>query len=152
MEPSQACIDLIVRFEKYRYSAYRPTPNDVWTIGFGHTVDVHEGDVCSYPQALTYLGEDLAPVTRAVNRCVTVPITQDQFDALVSFTFNVGIGAFEESTLLRKLNDGDTGGAASEILKWDHQDGEVLGGLVRRRAAEQHLFLSGGPDELPPAA
>jgi lysozyme len=83
----------------------------------------------------------MAVAAENVNQLATVPLTQNQFDALCDFVFNVGAGNFEESTLLRKLNDGDYGGAASEFDRWVHSGQTVLPGLVRRRAAEKALFL-----------
>lgn len=85
---------------------------------------------------------ELADCERAVSAAVTVSLSQSQFDALVSFAYNVGIGAFRSSTLLRKLNAGDYQGAADQFLLWDKNDGKVMRGLTRRRQAERALFLS----------
>lgn len=134
--------DLIKDFEKLRLVAYLPTPDDVWTIGWGHTKGVKQGDVCTVEQAEQYLTEDLDWSEWAVNTLVKVPINQNQFDALVSFTFNLGAGNFSQSTLLRKLNGGDYVGAALEFPRWNKQAGKVLAGLVRRRKAEQTLFTT----------
>lgn len=115
-------------------------PAQVWTIGYGHTKGVKAGDTCTKEQAEAWLLEDCEDAERAVQRLVTVPINQNQFDALVSFTFNLGSGNLTASTLLRKLNSGDYVGAALEFSKWVKGGGRVLPGLVTRRKAEQNLF------------
>lgn len=143
MTPSLACYALIKRFESFRPTAYRPTKNDVWTIAWGHTAGVKEGDTCDYAQGEAWLTQDALDAAKPINEHVAVPLTQPQFDALVSFVFNVGVGNFEESTLLRLLNDGEYTVAANEMLKWDHQGRAVLSGLERRDEAERALFLSG---------
>jgi len=140
VSPSKVCFDLIKGYEKFRPTAYLPTKDDVWTIGYGHTEGVKEGDTCTLFQAEQWLYDDLEPVCAAVNTYVTFPIVQYQFDALVSFTYNVGIYAFRESTLLRKLEDGDVEGATAEFDRWNKQKGKVLGGLVARRTEERKMF------------
>ncbi len=92
-------------------------------------------------QADSALISDLAQCERAVNRLVKVTLTQNQFDALVSFVFNVGSGNLQSSTLLRKLNSGDYKGAADEFLRWNKAAGKVMNGLVARRTAEREFFL-----------
>ena len=145
MTPSNNCYDLIKRFEGCKLTAY-PDPGtggDPWTIGYGHTgPEVKSGMTISQSIADAYLVKDAEHAADVVKRAVTVPMTQGQFDALVSFVFNCGAGNFLKSTLLRKLNAGDTLGASLEILKWSKAAGKELPGLVRRRAAEQSLFLS----------
>ena len=91
-------------------------------------------------QSEALLKQDLAKFETGVEKLVTHPITQDQFDALVSFSFNLGLGALKGSTLLKKLNAGDFQGASNEFSKWVNAGGQRLQGLVRRRAAEQMLF------------
>jgi lysozyme len=114
-----------------------------WTIGYGHTgPHIEEGMTISQEEADHLLLLDVQESVDAVNKLVTVPITQDQFDALVDFTFNVGAENFEKSTLLIKLNKGDTQGAADEFPRWNRAAGHVLGGLIRRRGAERTLFLT----------
>lgn len=115
-------------------------PADVWTIGYGHTKGVKPKQVITEEQANQYLLDDLQVSLGAVNRLVKVKLSQNQFDALVSFTFNLGQGALAGSTLLRKLNSGDYEGAANEFPKWNGAGGKVLAGLVRRRKMEQDLF------------
>jgi lysozyme len=118
-----------------------PTPNDVPTIGWGHTKGVKMGDSCTIMQADEWLREDCRDAENEVNRCVRAIITQNQFDALVSFVFNIGGPNFRASTLLSKLNSGDYAGAAAQFPRWNKQGGVVLNGLTRRRAQEMALFL-----------
>ena len=130
---------LIREFEGVRLAAYLDSVG-VPTIGYGHTKGVQMGDTCSQEQADQWLKEDCADAEDCVNSAVSVPLTQCEFDALVSFVFNLGCGAFRKSTLLRKLLDSDYDGAAIEFRKWDKAGGQVLAGLTRRRAAEARLF------------
>lgn len=118
-----------------------PDVRGIWTIGYGHTgADVVEGLVITQAQAEALLVSDVAAAAACVNHAVQVAITQDEFDALVDFTFNVGRGNFVTSTLLRKLNAGDIAGAAEQFGLWVHAGNAVVSGLVRRRAAEAELF------------
>ena len=139
---TQAGIDLLKSFEELRLVAYKPTPDDVWTIGYGHTAGVQEGDTCSEAEAEEWLVQDSASSAAEVERDVTVPLTDDEFDALVVLTFNIGRGAFRGSTLLKKLDAGDYQGAAQEFGRWNKQAGKELAGLTRRRAAEEALFIT----------
>lgn len=127
-------------FESCRLKAYLDG-GGVWTIGWGHTKDVKKGDTCTLAQANAWYSEDTQEAVDAVNRLVKVPLTQNQFDALVSFTFNCGVEALATSTLLRKLNAKDYDGARDEFVKWNHDNGKVVAGLTRRRNAEANLFL-----------
>ena len=135
-------ISLIKQHEGLRLEAYLPTPNDVWTIGYGHTHTAKQGMKITEAQAEELLRKDVAWAEEAVNKSVVVPLTQNQFDALVSFTFNVGAGAMDSSTLLRLLNSGDYNGAANQFLRWNKQKGVALKGLTKRREEERKLFLS----------
>jgi GH24 family phage-related lysozyme (muramidase) len=135
-------IDIIKKHEGLRLEAYLPTPNDVWTIGYGHTHTTKQGMKITAGQAESLLRKDITWVEKAVNKLVVVPLTQNQFDALASFVFNVGEGAFSSSTLLRLLNSGDYEGAANQFLRWNKQKGRVLNGLTKRREEERKLFLS----------
>ena len=143
-------IGLIKEFEGCSLAAYR-CPAGVWTIGYGHTGKV-DGKAVSLGMRITQtkaaqlLREDLASFEAAVNAAVKTLITQNMFDALVSFSYNCGAGALRNSTLLRKLNAGDYLGAADEFPKWNKAGGKVLNGLVRRREAERKLFLNGATD------
>jgi lysozyme len=142
MTTSPAGIALIKSFEQCRLVAYLPTPHDVPTIGWGHTDSVKMGDTCTQEQADEYLEEDLRTSELAIECKVSVPLTQNQFDAMVSFVFNVGTGNFESSTLLHMLNLGQYNTAADQFLRWDKQAGQVLPGLLSRRQAERALFLT----------
>jgi len=134
-------VNIIKKHEGLRLEAYLPTPNDVWTIGYGHTHTTKQGMKITKAQADKLLYMDIAWAEEAVNTLVKVPLTQNQFDALVSFVFNVGAGAFSKSTLLRFLNMGDYTNAAAQFLRWNRQKGKVLNGLTRRRQEERELFL-----------
>jgi lysozyme len=134
-------IDLVKKHEGLRLEAYLPTPNDVWTIGYGHTHTTKQGQKITEAQAEALLRRDITWAEKAVNKSVVVPLTQNQFDALVSFVFNVGEGAFATSTLLRLLNSGEYEGAANQFLRWNRQKGRVLNGLTKRREEERALFL-----------
>ena len=142
MKTSEKGLQLIAGFEGLRLAAY-PDPGtggEPWTIGYGHTDGVRPGDRCTEAQAMGWLQDDVRFAEAAVARNVTVALEQNQFDALVSFTFNLGAGAFAQSTLLRLLNRGDYAGAAGQFGRWVHVGAAVLHGLVRRRAAERALF------------
>jgi lysozyme len=136
MKPSGACRALVRQFEGCRLQAYL-CPAGVPTIGVGHTRNVKLGDRCSQEQADLWLTQDLDD---AVTSLVKVPLTQGQFDALTSFVFNLGMRRLAESTLLILLNKRDYHGAAAQFARWVRSDGQVLDGLVRRRAAEAKLF------------
>ena len=132
-------VELIRHFEGCRFDAYL-CPAGVWTIGYGHTADVKEGDSIDQEAAEAFLIEDLEKFEQAVMRLVEVPLTQQQFDALVSWTFNLGAGNLAESTLLRKLNNYQYAEVPEQMMRWVRAGGKVLEGLVRRRAAEAALF------------
>lgn len=132
-------LDIIKRFEGLSYTSYR-CPAGVWTIGYGHTRGVKEGDEICDVGAEELLKKDVESAERAVNTFVDVDLTQEQFDALVSFVFNLGVGNFKKSTLLRKLNKEDYKGAAKEFPRWNKAGGRELRGLTRRRNAEMKLF------------
>lgn len=143
-------IKLIQSFEGFSSKAYDDGVG-VWTIGWGtiryeNGVRVKRGDSITVERALELFMHDLKSFEKAVREAVKVPLTQNQYDALVSFTYNVGIGALQGSTALRKLNVGDYQGAANALLSWNK--GRVKGklvelkGLTRRRNAERDLFLS----------
>lgn len=132
--------DIVKEFEGLRLEAYK-CPAGVWTIGYGHTRGVIPGDVITEAEAEALLAEDLEDSEDAVRAFVNVELNQNQFDALVSFVYNLGSGNFNSSTLLRKLNNGDYLGAANEFNRWNKAGGVVLSGLVRRRNAEANLFI-----------
>lgn len=125
----------------------------MWTIGWGttepiHGIRPHEGMRITQQQADSLLLDHLKSYEQTVKTSVTYPIHQNQFDALVSFTYNCGKGALKTSTLLKKLNQGDIHGAAQEFLRWNKAGGQVLAGLTRRRTAEMELFLTPPEDPL----
>ncbi|MBV8190865.1 MAG: lysozyme [Alphaproteobacteria bacterium] len=143
MTTSDAGIALIQEFEGCVLHAYPdPATGSVpWTIGYGHTHGVQPGDTCDRDQAVAWLREDLQWAEAAVNQYVTVPLAQPQFDALVSFTFNLGSGALAQSTLLRLLNDGtDPAQVSPQFLRWNRGPNGPMPGLTRRRAAEKAMF------------
>lgn len=131
---------LIRKFEGCRLVAYQCSAG-IWTIGYGHTKGVKQGDTCTQVQAEVWLSEDLEDAEDAVHILVRVPITQNQFDALVSFTFNLGIKSLMQSTLLSLLNQGKAKDAGAQFHRWCNAGGKRVEGLVRRRAAEADLFL-----------
>jgi lysozyme len=112
------------------------------TIGYGHTGGVKEGDLITEQKAEQLLQDDLKKFENGVLRLVRVPLAQNQFDALVSFAFNLGVGNLGKSTLLKMLNDRDYKGAAGQFIRWNKAAGKELAGLTRRRLAESALFLS----------
>jgi lysozyme len=139
---SRTGLELTKQFEGVRLTAYQDSVG-VWTIGYGHTgPDVAPGKTISQAQADTILMKDIARFEDGVNKLVKTSLTQNQFDALVDFSFNLGLGNLGSSTLLKKLNAGDYKEAAEEFLRWDKAGGKALAGLTKRRAAERALFLS----------
>ena len=127
--------------EGLRLTAYKDG-GGVWTIGYGHTgAEVREGLTIPLSEAERLLTRDLRVAEGHVNSAVQVKLTQNQFDALVSFVYNVGGGAFKTSTLLKLLNAGDYEGAANQLPRWNKDNGKVVGGLTTRRHEERELFL-----------
>lgn len=139
-------VDAIKEHEALRLTAYLPTKNDVWTIGWGHTKTTKQGMVITEAQAEQLLMDDLQWVEAVIDRMVKVAITQNQRDALGSLIFNIGATNFSKSTVLRKLNAKDYKGAADAFLMWDKQKDKQTGqmvalrGLTRRRQQERDLF------------
>jgi lysozyme len=137
---SDAGLSLTKTFEGLSLSAYADQ-GGVWTIGYGHTgPGVYAGLQITQQQADILLQSDVAGAVACVNKLVTWPIVQCQFDALVDFAFNLGCACLASSTLLRAVNAGDFTTAASEFLRWDHVRGQVINGLLRRRQAESTMF------------
>ncbi|MDT8208195.1 lysozyme [Serratia marcescens] len=146
MNISKNGIELIKRFEGLELEAYQDSVG-VWTIGYGWTqaVDgkkIAPGMKIDQATADRLLKCGVVQYEQGVNQLVKVRITQGQFDALVSFAYNLGLRSLSTSTLLRKLNNGDTQGAADEFGRWVNAGGKRLDGLVTRRAAERRMFLS----------
>ena len=131
---------LIKSFEGLRLKAYQDVVG-VWTIGYGSTRGVKSGMVITEAEAERLLREDVHRFEQAVNSAVKVPINDNQFSALVSFSYNVGAEALRISTLLKLLNQRDYSGAANQFPRWNKAGGRVLAGLTRRRNAERALFL-----------
>ncbi len=147
MKASEKCLELIRRFEGFRSKPYR-CPAGVPTIGYGSTryadgtpVKLTDAPI-TQAQADDIMRATLGEYERAVNRYVTVPLSQNEFDALTDFAYNAGAKNLLNSTLLRKLNAGDRKGAAKEFDRWVYANGQVLPGLVKRRMAERVLFES----------
>jgi lysozyme len=141
MQTSEKGLDLIRKYEGLRLAAY-VCPGGKLTIGYGHTgPDVTPGKKINAEQANALLVKDVQRFESAVESLVTVPMTQGMFDALISFSFNLGAGSLKSSTLLKKLNADDLDGAADEFLKWNKAKGKVLAGLTARRESERELFL-----------
>lgn len=137
---NEAGLALVKEFEALRLQAYMPTPDDVPTIGYGHTKGVKMGDTCTEEEAQAWLREDLAEAEACVEEAITAVLTDNEFSACVSLAYNIGCHAFKESTLAKRLNDADYDGARAQFLRWDRQAGRQLAGLTRRRKAEADLF------------
>lgn len=142
MKISKQGLAIIKRFEGLELDAYMPTPNDVPTIGYGHTKTAKMGMTITARGADMLLKQDLAWVETSVNKHVKVALTQPQYDALCSFVYNLGATNFRRSTLLKRLNEGNFAAAADEFPRWNKQGKKVLRGLTHRRAAERELFIS----------
>ncbi|MBO5505549.1 MAG: lysozyme [Clostridia bacterium] len=145
MQTNKAGLELIKSFEGLGLKAYL-CPSGVLTIGYGHTGKVRGNKITlqttiTPEEAETLLKEDLQRFEKAVDSLVKVPLNSNQFDALVSFVFNIGINAFSTSTLLTLLNNGDYKGASQQFKRWIYGNGKkVLEGLKKRRTAEEKLF------------
>lgn len=142
---TEAGLNLIKWFEGFSPTIYN-CPAGYPTIGYGHVVLAHEQDQFATgitpAQAIELLRKDLGISERAVLRLISVPLTDGQFDALVSFTFNLGAGALQRSTLRRKVNRGEHEGVPAELMKWVWAAGKRMPGLVRRRRAEALVYSS----------
>src|SRR3990167_2248569 len=143
MRLSDDGLELIKSHEGLRLEAY-PDPGsggEPWTVGYGHTGDVKEGDEIDEAEASRLLREDVASAEQCVERHVDVALEQYEFDALVSFVFNVGCGNFSASTMLKLINAGNKRAAAAQFGRWNKAAGKTMAGLVRRRQAEKEVFL-----------
>ena len=139
MKISKEGIALIKKFEGIELQAYQDSVG-VWTIGYGHTKGVKEGDNISLKQAEEMLEEELVEYEGYINNMVELGLEQNQFDALVAWVYNLGPTNLRESTLLKVLNQGLFDEVPYEIKRWNKAGGQVLNGLVRRREAEALLF------------
>lgn len=142
MTPSQTCAEFIRGFEQCRLKAYMPTQHDVPTIGWGSTgPDIRMNMTWTQAQADERFARDLAHFgAKVMVELGGAETTQAQFDAMVSLAYNIGVGAFGDSTVLRKHKAGDHDGAVAGFALWNKQKGKVLNGLVRRRTAEARMY------------
>ena len=134
-------VELVKGFEGFSAKAYL-CPAGIPTIGYGHTGNIRPTDTITKEEAEVLLAKDLEKFEAGVKKAVKVPLNENQLAALVSFTYNVGLGAFNNSTLLKQLNEGRYDLAADQLLRWTKAAGKELAGLVRRRAAERAVFLT----------
>jgi lysozyme len=142
MKLDKAGKDFIKGWEGERLTAY-PDPvsgGDPWTIGYGSTKGVHKGMTITQAQADSRFDADIKWVEDAINKDVTAAITQNQFNAMADFCYNVGASAFSTSLVVKRLNNGDYRGAQEDFIHWDHAGGKVNSDLKRRRKAEAELF------------
>ena len=149
MRISTVGVDLIKEFEGCKLEAYQCSA-DVWTIGYGHTRDVEEGDKITQKVADYFLEYDVAMVETHCKRLITVPLKQHQWDAIVSWCYNLGCGNLRASTLLKKINASEIDKVSEQIVRWDKVNGQSLAGLTRRRLAEAALFDSGKAEKPKP--
>lgn len=138
---SIACLAGIAAHEGFREEAYRD-PVGIPTIGYGETKNVKMGDKITQREALDRLKQSADEHGQGITKCIKVPLSQNEYDAYVSFAYNVGVGKFCKSTLVKKLNAGDYVGACKELLKWNKAGGKVLPGLTKRRQKEYELCIS----------
>ena len=131
--------EILKYFEGCKLTAYQDSVG-VWTIGYGHTKGVYDGMTITQDQAEQMLLSELEEYEGYIENMVTVPLTQNQFDALVVWVYNLGPTNFKNSTLLKELNAGNYNAAGQEITRWNKAGGKVLAGLVKRREAEAELF------------
>lgn len=134
-------IELIKHFESLRLEAYQDSVG-VWTIGWGHTKNVFKGMKITKEEAEEFLKKDLEVFENLVNDLLEVEINDNQFSALVSFSFNLGINNLKKSTLLKLINEKDFFNSSKEFVKWSNAGGRRLKGLVRRRLSERNLYCS----------
>lgn len=145
MNPSPNCYKLIREFEGLELEAYL-CPSRIWTVGYGSTFyedgkPVKQGDKITKERAEKLLPNIVTKFAQSVANSLKTTVTQNQFDAMVSLCYNIGVGNFRSSTLLRLVNKGDFAKASLEFAKWNKSKGKVLTGLVRRREAERVLFV-----------
>lgn len=131
--------NLIKKFEGCELDAYKCAAG-VWTIGYGHIKTAVEGMKIDQATANELFDEEIAEYENYVNTAVNVPLSQNQFDALVSWVFNLGNGNLNASTMLKVINSGDHAGVPAQIKRWNKAGGKVLDGLIRRREAEALLY------------
>lgn len=147
MRVTEEGLALIRQSEGFRAKAYRD-PVGIWTIGFGHTSaagppQVFEGLAITPEQGRKILARDVEMFALGVAKALRAPVTGNEFSALVSFAYNVGLGAFQRSSVLQAVNAGDREAVPRRLQLWVKAGGKVLPGLVKRRAAEAALFMKG---------
>jgi lysozyme len=142
MQTSEKGKEFIKHFEGCKLEAYQCS-GDVWTIGCGHTRGVEEGDKISKKQADALLSADIEMVETHVQRLITVDLDQSQWDAVVSWCFNLGCGNLRASTMLQVINSGELDKVSEQIIRWDKVGKKAVAGLTRRRKAEADLFDNG---------
>ncbi len=143
MVVSQAGLDFIKEREGFRSNAYQDEAG-VWTIGYGHIKGVKQGMTITEPEALELFHKEVKQFANGVRTLVEVPVDQNQFDALVSFAYNVGLNAFRKSTLLDRLNAGKYHAASRQFERWVYAGGKKSRGLEKRRQLEKEMFLKNG--------
>lgn len=152
MKTSQQGLDFIKQREAFRSEAYQDV-GGIWTIGYGTTMidgrPVKPGMKITKEEALRLKAKDIEQFENVVNKAVTVPLSQNEFDALVSLAYNIGGGAFSKSTLVKKLNAGDREGAKQEFMKWNKVSGKEVTGLSNRRGMEAEMFAGGDSSLIP---
>lgn len=147
MKASKKCLEMLAHHEGVRQKPYR-CPAGLWTVGVGHLIgDGHSlpdswNRTFSLEEVYAILAADVTRFERGVERFITTPLRQCEFDALVSFAFNLGLGTLQKSTLRQKLNRGDKEGAVESLLKYNKAGGKILKGLDNRRKDEASLFMS----------
>ena len=139
MKISEDGLELIKKFEGCETSAYQDNVG-VWTIGFGHTKGVEEGQTCSIEDAESMLADEMDEYEGYINNMVKVDLQQHEFDSLVAWVYNLGPTNLGESTMLKVLNGGQFDRVPDEMNRWTRAGGEILEGLVRRRQAESLMF------------
>lgn len=142
MQMSEQGLGLTKSFEECRLTSYKDG-GGVWTLGWGHTAGVAAGQTCSQEQADAWLEYDVETAAAAVNMYTRVELQPRHFDVLADFVYNLGVGAFRSSTLLKMVNEKDWEQAGEELLRWDHDGGVKVAGLTRRCEARKKLFLTG---------
>jgi GH24 family phage-related lysozyme (muramidase) len=141
MKISDEGLDLIKQFEGLRLTSYKDVVG-IWTCGYGHIQGVGPETMCSAELADQWLREDVHHAENCVAKCINTDLTQNEFDALVSFVFNLGCGALLGSTLLKYINDGRMDEASEQFRRWNKAGGQAVAGLTRRREAEAAHFTA----------
>ena len=139
---SSDSMNLITKYEGLRLESY-DDGTGVWTIGYGTTRNIRPGMKITKEQAYNFLMHDIRIIEAELNKLIYVQLRQNEFDALVSLVYNIGINAFKHSTMLKYIENSNFDKAANEFERWVYADGRKLQGLVNRRAAEKELFIGG---------